>query len=433
MSLANVFTTIGIIASLIAIIGGLVALTRYFASLEAKSKATESALAFSSLERKLEAAEARNEHLAETIELAGKSGQAAIGMKRQMDELLNRTMASCNASGGSIYVPIEKGDVVQGLSFLTIEPFNRQNRLLKSKIIPMRSMAGRCYQSGEAILISQVDQSTERFKSAENITDYHPASSINYPLSHRGEMIGVLQLLRQEGEISFSKADFDLVKAHEVEISSIVDELRQFPEIQGAMRETGVREGIDASILFFDISSSSTLFREFSTGFALQLLNEFFEETCEIGFQHGGALDNYMGDGALMRFAPPRIAVDHELRAAEAAISMLKAFPTVRHYWCELNPSLAKVQFRAGIASGPLLEGVVGHSLVRSLGIAGLPITVASALCNAIPRDRSAVYVDPAMAQRLGNSAKLREIAVDKEGKLGVNTEKAFELLEINS
>ncbi|WP_114521658.1 GAF domain-containing protein [Altererythrobacter sp. ZODW24] len=426
------FEYIGIAATILGLIALVVGLARWFFTLEANASKSRDETKQMRLQDDLSSAKARNEQLLESVRLSGEVGRVALSLKTDLDERLQRFMAATGATGGSIYVPIEGSNgAVAGLSFLTIEPFNRQNRLLKSKIIPLRSMAGRAFQQGEAVIVSHVADTTERFQGAESVSGYQPISSINLPLRLGDEVIGVLQLLRRRGEQPFGDEELGAAKLLVEEVAGSVGDLRKYPEIFGAMNGERMREGTDATVLFFDISSSSLLFREFPTSSALQMLNEFFEQICEVGFQHGGALDNYMGDGALMRFGGPRISEGHELNAANAACAMAKEFATVRHYWTELNPALGKVNFRAGIASGQLVEGAVGHSLVRNLSVAGLPISVASALCNAAPRDRSAIYVDGSLADRLGDQVELTPIALDAAGKLAANTDRAFELVGV--
>lgn len=426
----GVLAVIGALASVVGLAAVFFGIARYFSRREALAVHERNLRKNEELERKLELAEARNSQLSDTLRLGGQAGSTGLELKDRIDRALQEIMAVCGATGGSVYQPIESTHGVSGLSFLTIEPFTRQNRLLKKKIIPLRSMAGRCFQTAVPILHRDVATVADRYGNAAELAEYLPSSSINVPLLHNGDVVAILQLLRREGEEPFSQADLEEVVVAARQLSALAGRIRQFPEVQKAIANGELQESKDASILFFDISSSSLIFREFSTSFGLKLLNEFFEQTCDIGFRFGGSLDNYMGDGALMRFSVPR-ADDHELSAARAALEMAREFPVIRHYWSEFNPSLSRVHFRAGLSAGPLVEGPVGHSLVRTLGVAGLPITVASSLCAAAPRDRSIVLIDSVMADRLGTGAVTRKFETLGEEKLSAATEAAYELVEL--
>ncbi len=430
----NILTVIGAVASVIGLIALLVAIIRYILMFERRADKAKDGDDIRSLESELDRANARNQQLRESIELANIKGPVALELKSQLDERLQRFMTANGATGASIYVPLTGVEgQINGLSFLTIEPYTRQNRLLKTKVIPLRSMAGRCFLSREAMLIKQVSPGVEHFEGAEELTNYSPASTVNIPVMKGEDAVAVLQLLRRIGDEPFTQQDLDQARILAKDVEQIVSELIKYPEIFGTMGKAPKDEGYDATTLFFDLSYSSILFREFSTRFALDLLNQFFEDICDVGFEHGGRLDNYLGDGALMRFSAPRVMEGHEISGAQAALAMASRFPSIRHYWTELNPALAQVQFRAGLAAGSLVEGAIGHSLVRNLGVAGFPISVSSALCAEAPRDRTAIWMDGDFAKRLGNQAVIKPIKTNNMTKVQRVANEMFELCSITS
>ena len=46
---------------------------------------------------------------------------------------------------------------VQGLAFLSIEPFTVQTQVLRAKMIPLHSLAGRCFTSGQSFCVANRD------------------------------------------------------------------------------------------------------------------------------------------------------------------------------------------------------------------------------------------------------------------------------------
>lgn len=341
---------------------------------------------------RLAESQAQRDALQEKIVLIGRAGGAALAMKSTLDEELQKTMRMCRASGGSIYVPVRgpRGNV-RGLAFLCIEPFTRENQKLRTQIIPLRSHAGRCFTSGQSEAIPEVAATSDHFREADEIARYRPSSTLNVALRHDDETIGVLQLLRSQGEAPFVQADVSGIATVAEDIAKQVFEITRDVDgarLLGLSVEDFTAEG---TVLIFDLTRSSILFEELASSHALLLLNEFFERMCEIAFGHGATLDTYMGDGALLRFNVPRPLPDHESAAANAAIEMLADFERLRQRWLAYSPLLAGTCIRIGLATGPLLRANLGHSQIPHVTVLGYPVSVAAALCDAGPRDRSVI------------------------------------------
>jgi class 3 adenylate cyclase len=382
------------------------------------------------LDARLRECTAQREELDEKIGLIGRAGGAVLARKSALDQELQGLMRSFGASGGSIYVPVTgPRGTVQGLAFLCIEPFNRDNARLKSQIIPLRSLAGRCFMSGKSEAVTDVSKRADQFAEANQIANYQPSSTINVALGKGGETIGVLQLLRREGEPPFRAADVHHVitlaeplTRQVFEVTSDVDSAR----LLGLATDDFTVEG---TVLFFDLSHSALLFQELASPHALLLLNEFFERMCEIAFRRGATLDTYLGDGALLRFNVPRELPDHELAAANAAVEMLAAFPRLRdEHWLAYSPGLAATHIRIGLATGPLLRANLGHSQVQHLTVLGYPISVAAALCDAAPRNRSVILAADETIRPIRGRVEIADGAPTDIGKALRFTEKAHEI-----
>jgi class 3 adenylate cyclase len=387
----NVSLWIGIIGGGLGILAVLVGVTRFFARNEEKGERDKLEAEKRDLASQLEQAVTQRDQLLSQLELAGRGGGVVLSQKAGLDADLQALMKAVGASGGSLYIPVTgiKGDV-HGLAFLCIEPFSAQTQRLRSKIIPLKSLAGRCFTDGDSFVSVNTGSDATHFKAAESISNYAPSTTLNAPLRDKGDIIGVLQLLRKEGE-AFTDADLTRLAAMVTPIAERVAALSKLPDFMKLMGPAEDGSGSNGTVLYFDLSRSSLLFKEFSSSFALQLLNEYFETMCEAAFRKGATLDNYMGDGALLRFNVPRPQPEHELAAVEAALEMKRAFVDIRDYWISLNPQLAGIYYRAGIASGRLLRANLGHSQFQSLTIVGPPIAVAAALCEAGDRTRSVI------------------------------------------
>ena len=391
----------GSLGEIISLIGGaigilvvVVGLTRFLTQREEQSKLDKMSEENRKTAEKLEAAEKQRDQLRSDIALAGEAGGAVLSIKIGLDAKLEELMRATGASGGSIYAPARAADgKVTGLYFVSIEPFGPQTEQLKKKVVPLSSIAGRCFREGQSYLQTNSAQQKEHYKKAEEISDYRPATTLNVALMHEGQTIGVLQLLNREGEKGLTEADLKRVEGLSDPIAKQLYNLVKNADFVKILDLGDDAQGSNGSVIIFDLTRSTLLFEEFSAGMALRLMNEYFEALCDVAFDAGAVLDNYMGDGALLRFNVARPQADHELAAVRAAVAMERAFGELQDYWRKLNPQLDRLHFRAGISTGKLVWGNLGHSQFQRLTIVGHPISVAAALCSEADRDRSVILI----------------------------------------
>jgi hypothetical protein len=132
----------------------------------------------------------------------------------EFDWRLLDLMMQIRASGGSIYAPVRSPDgKVRGLAFVSVKPRNPQSADLGAMRIPLRSVAGRCFESGEAFIESEPGQDRPHFKRAAMVAYYLPTSMLNVALAFDGRTVGVLQLLRTTGEPGFGDDDLAAAQA----------------------------------------------------------------------------------------------------------------------------------------------------------------------------------------------------------------------------
>ena len=385
---------LALIIGVIGIISTIAALVRYLTKIQEQAERNKIAQENLQLAAALKDVESRRDQLLEQLALAGRAGNAALSRKAALDERMQALMKTMGASGASLYVPVRnpRGDV-QGLAFLCIEPFSRETQQLKSKIIPLRSLAGSAFMREAREVTLNPSQNPDHFESAERIADYKPSTMLNVTLKWNEEAVGLIQLLRKDGEPTFEPEDIARVAAQWDPIVEQVGEIAKSPEHLAALGLSGRGDSAVGTVLYFDLTNSSVLFKELSPDHALQLLNDYFEAMCGAAFAQGATIDNYMGDGGLLRFNVPRPRPNHELAAVTAAIDMRAAFARLRGEWSALNPRLAMLHHRVGIATGPLLQANLGHSQAQRPTLLGYPISVAAALCNAAPRTGSTIII----------------------------------------
>jgi len=117
---------------------------------------------------------------------------------------------------------------------------------------------------------------------------------------------------------------------------------------------------VTATVLFSDIRGFTSLSEKLPPEEVVARLNEYFQVMTDIIFQHGGALDKYVGDEIMALFGIPVPHPDHARRAVAAAIDMQAALVRLRREW--RAKGMALFDMGTGIGTGEMVVGNVGSS-----------------------------------------------------------------------
>ena len=114
-----------------------------------------------------------------------------------------------------------------------------------------------------------------------------------------------------------------------------------------------------ATVLFSDIRSFTTLSEELTPTEVVAMLNEYFNVMVEIVFKYDGFLNKFIGDALMAIYNVPLDQTQPELRAVQTAVEMM-------HRLNDLNDDRAKrgqfpVKIGIGINTGPVVAGNIGH------------------------------------------------------------------------
>ena len=115
---------------------------------------------------------------------------------------------------------------------------------------------------------------------------------------------------------------------------------------------------VEASVMFSDIRSYTSLSESLPPAETIELLNSYYTLTFDAIASHGGIVNQMLGDGLMAIFGAPVPLADHRDRAVRAALEMLEmmdAFSQDR-----ARRGAAEVRIGIGIASGPLIAGFTG-------------------------------------------------------------------------
>ena len=149
-----------------------------------------------------------------------------------------------------------------------------------------------------------------------------------------------------------------------------MQELRAFSK-----RASGDRRFV--TILFFDITGSTSIAESLDPEDVRDIINAAFDELIEPIPRYGGTLARLMGDGVLAFFGAPIAHEDDEVRACRAGLEILqKARNFARRL--ERERGIAGFDVRVGINTGLVVVGEVGTDLRVEYTAMGDAVNVAA-------------------------------------------------------
>lgn len=211
--------------------------------------------------------------------------------------------------------------------------------------------------------------------------------------------MGTLWRALTEGrERRFIKAAF----AHYVP-AAIVDRLVRQPELLALGGETRI-----VTSLFTDIASFTTISERLDPQALVAFLNEYLGRMNEALFRFGATLDKYEGDAIIAFFNAPVAVEDHELAAANAALSIRKASADLSRTWGERCGR--DIVTRAGLATGPAVVGNMGSENRFDYTAIGDTINLASRLEGANKFYGTTILASEMTVRALGDAIATRPV-----------------------
>ena len=422
---------VGLAAGILTMLGIIVAVVRYLTRLQLKVPLELLQAEKKNLENLYSDLTAKHKELVEEIAISRRVGAAAMSKKRDIEDYLSKVMDIMQAGAGSVYIPLlsSSSSTPQGLIFLSVQPLGNQAEVLKRKIIPLKSLAGRCFTTGQSFVITNSKKDPQHFGQADKVSGYHTKDTLNFALHYKNKTVGVLQLLNKTGSGRFSQADISSCESLAEPLSNKVADFLNIPDYLEILGITPEREPGCATVMFCDLTNSSILFNEINVSAAVHHLNEYFETACDIAFKYGATVDKYVGDGILFRFNVPRPIEDHQLKAVKAAFDIKKGVMDLKYDLMIMSRSIENLFIRIGIACGPAHEAVIGHPQYQSLTIFGQPVSAAVNLCDAAKRDDNIIVIDSTTYNKLSNKILAKQIPNENIGKALTYIESGYELL----
>ncbi len=164
----------------------------------------------------------------------------------------------------------------------------------------------------------------------------------------------------------------------------------------------------EATILFSDIRSFTTLSERMGPQATVAMLNDYFSIMVDIIFRYEGILDKYIGDAIMAVFGAPFASGEDPDRAVRAAVDMMRAlrrFNTERQ-----GAGLEKIDIGIGISTDEVLSGNIGSLKRMDYTVIGDGVNLASRLEGANKMYGSHILVSEMTFGKLTGGYPCREI-----------------------
>jgi adenylate cyclase len=141
-------------------------------------------------------------------------------------------------------------------------------------------------------------------------------------------------------------------------------------------------EALQVTVLFSDIRNFTTISERLSAHEVVEMLNNYLSLACEPILEQGGTVDKFIGDGVMALFGSPVAYADHSRRALAAAVQVVEAAHTFRHWMHRRFPDKNLPDFEIGIGlhTGEAVIGNIGSPKRVEFTAIGDTVNIASRL-----------------------------------------------------
>lgn len=335
--------------------------------------------------------------------------QREIGVELNLDRIfnriLNRTFQLLNCDRAVILMADENGEMTVRAS---------KARDAGEELVVSSTLVNFILEHKVGLICGDA-LADERFCSAESIFVRNIRSSMAVPISHEGELLGVMIIDSSAWVKAYSDKDLQLFNniAHQaaqfvmmvkmaktIEAEALTRERFQrlmSPDlaelvVSGAIKVEKGGENRIATILFADIRGFTSMCENMRAAEVLAMLNEFFELMVEVGFRHEGTVANFIGDMIMLVWGAPVFHPDDPVRAVQAAVEMREVL--VEFNRGRREKGLREIGVGIGINTGELMAGYLGSTRTMTYSVIGDAVNVASRLCSLAKQDQILISED---------------------------------------
>jgi len=274
------------------------------------------------------------------------------------------------------------------------------DRIRRLQVPLHTSVAGAVLKSGQPRAYMAALDPDQHFEGPDAKSGFESQAILCVPLRAGGEVIGVAQFLNRGDGSAFTRADVERATALGQDLAPRVRALVADPETLRLLGVVAASDQAEGSFAFLDITASSRLFERLPTDEAVSLLNEYFDRVGSLALRHGATIDKFMGDGMLLRFNIPRALSNYAAAAITTAAAIQAEFRQVRSEWLRMGHPVEPLAHRIGVATGPVVGGMIGHPQYLTYTVMGTPVNLAAHLCEQACGTRSGLLICPTTYER---------------------------------
>jgi len=164
----------------------------------------------------------------------------------------------------------------------------------------------------------------------------------------------------------------------------------------------------EATALFSDIRSFTTLTEELGAQGTVSLLNEYFTVMVDCIQKEGGILDKFIGDAIMAVFGTPLPHGDDEDRAVRAGISMLTDLSVYNHE--RATHGKLPIKMGIGINTGLIVSGNIGSPKRMDFTVIGDGVNLAARLESACKQYAANLLISEHTLKKLRGIYRVREL-----------------------
>ena len=189
-------------------------------------------------------------------------------------------------------------------------------------------------------------------------------------------------------------------------------------------------QSVEATMLFSDIRSFTTLTEELGAQGTVALLNEYFTLMVNCIAHEGGMLDKFIGDAIMAEFGIPVSHGDDADRALRAAIAMITELRALNQQ--RQSRGQKPVLMGIGLNTDTVVSGNIGSPKRMDYTVIGDGVNLASRLESACKEYSAQIIISENTVRKLKGTYRMREI--DKVVVKGKTAPVAvFEVLDYHS
>ena len=185
-------------------------------------------------------------------------------------------------------------------------------------------------------------------------------------------------------------------------------------EVAEELLKTGFSLGgkfVNASVMFTDIRSFTTLTESRPPAEVIEMLNDYYALMFDAIASHGGSVNQMIGDGLMSVFGAPVFYEDHCERAVQAALEMLELLEGFNQN--QAAQDKPQIKIGVGIASGQVIAGFTGTQHRATYTCVGDTVNLASRI-----ESHTKVVGKPILIDRFTREELSSEINVEDLGEI---------------